>query len=79
MFKRVLLLSGQNTHYVGMTNDFSSFKWSNSIIQRADDVLEFPVTKTQLSKLMNEGPADLLNSTEFSQPAIMVSSIVFNI
>ena len=61
---------------MGMVDTFKSYKWSKSILERADDALEFPVSNTQLSKLMQEGPAEQLNSTENSQPAIMVSSIV---
>ena len=43
MLKRVLLLPGQGTQYVGMVNDFRSFKWSRSILERVDEALDFPV------------------------------------
>ena len=76
MIKRVMLLPGQGTQFVGIVNDFSSYKWSKDLLTRVDEALDFPVLLTQLTKLMTEGPAEQLNLTEYAQPAIMVSSIV---
>ena len=52
MLKRVLLLPGQGTQFVGMTAPYTKFSWSQEILDRVDQSLGFKVLFNQLSKLM---------------------------
>ena len=61
---------GQSSHYVGMGKDlWESEPAARAVLQRADEVLDFPLTR-----LMFEGPADELTATENQQPAIVAHS-----
>lgn len=72
MGKRALLFPGQGSQYVGMAKDFySNSQEAKSIIDRAGEVLGFP-----LSKIMFEGPADELKQTDITQPAVFLHSVV---
>jgi [acyl-carrier-protein] S-malonyltransferase len=66
-----LLFPGQGSQFVGMARDlYETFKASRSVLDRADEVLGFPLTE-----LMFSGPAAVLQETRNAQPAILAHSI----
>lgn len=65
------LFPGQGAQYVGMGKDFfDSFQIAKETFQEADDLLS-----EKLSKLIFEGPEDLLTETKNAQIAIFVTSM----
>ena len=68
--KTAFLFPGQGAQYVGMGVDLArQFPAAADVFHRADHVLGF-----NLSKICFEGPAEQLNTTTISQPAIFVTS-----
>jgi [acyl-carrier-protein] S-malonyltransferase len=66
-----LLFPGQGSQSVGMGHAFyEASAAARAVLEEADDTLGF-----SLSKLIFEGPADDLNLTEHTQPAILTVSI----
>ena len=66
----VLLFPGQGSQIVGMGSEFyNSFDIVKKIFKQADDRLNYP-----LSKIILEGPADQLQLTQNTQPAILTVS-----
>lgn len=69
--KTAFLFPGQGAQIVGMGKDFyDSFQIAKVTFQEADDLLNM-----SLSKIIFEGPADLLTQTKNSQLAIFVGSM----
>jgi [acyl-carrier-protein] S-malonyltransferase len=69
--KRAFIFPGQGAQYVGMGKDFfDSFAVAKETFEEADDLLNF-----SLSKIIFEGPEDLLTQTKNSQVAIFVTSM----
>ncbi len=70
--KRVaFLFPGQGAQYVGMGKEFSqAFPIVRQVFEEADDLLKEP-----LSKIIFEGPENLLTQTKHSQLAIFVTSL----
>ena len=65
-----LLFPGQGSQVVGMGSEiFNKFNIVKKIFKQADEKLNFP-----LSKIILEGPADKLQLTENTQPAILTVS-----
>ncbi|MDR2580807.1 MAG: ACP S-malonyltransferase [Fibromonadaceae bacterium] len=70
MAKTILLFPGQGAQYVGMGKALSeTFEPARQLLKKADEVLGF-----ELSKIMQEGPEELLKSTDNTQPALYVCS-----
>ena len=76
MSKTILLFPGQGAQYVGMGRTLAStFEPAKKLMQQADEILGF-----SLSKLMAEGPEDVLKSTDNTQPALFtVSAMVMEL
>ena len=71
-----VIFPGQGSQTVGMAKDlYEKFNTVKDLFARADDALNFPITK-----LILEGPSEKLNSTENTQPAIfLVSFSIFQL
>jgi [acyl-carrier-protein] S-malonyltransferase len=68
------LFPGQGSQYVGMLKDiYETSPSAREIIQSADEILGF-----RLSKICFEGPADVLQQTENTQPAIYLHGYVLH-
>ena len=62
---------GQGSQYVGMGRDlYEAYPEARAIFDQADEILGFP-----LSELCFEGPAEKLNDTINTQPAIFTMSV----
>jgi len=69
--KTALLFPGQGAQAVGMGADIAeNFSEAAEIFKKADDIVGF-----DLSRICFEGPAEKLNATTISQPAIFVTSV----
>lgn len=68
--KCAYLFPGQGSQYVGMGRDFYAFPAARAVFDQADAILGFP-----LSRLCFEGPAEQLNDTVNTQPAVFVASV----
>ena len=65
-----LLFPGQGSQVVGMGSEFhKNFKLVKNIFNQADEKLNYPI-----SKIILEGPEDLLQLTKNTQPAILTIS-----
>ena len=65
-----VLFPGQGSHSVGMAkNLYDNFDYVKLLFHQADDIL-----KNSLSKTILEGPKELLDQTENTQPAIFLVS-----
>ncbi len=71
-----VLFPGQGSQSVGMAKEFYyNFDYVKNLFDKADDVLNFSI-----SRLIFEGPKELLDQTENTQPAIfLVSYSIFNV
>ena len=65
-----VLFPGQGSQSVGMGKQFyEKFDYVKSLFEEADDTL-----KNSISKIILEGPKDIINQTEITQPAIFLVS-----
>lgn len=66
-----LVFPGQGCQFVGMGEDlYAAHGGARALYDRADEILGFP-----LSRLCFEGPAERLNDTANTQPAIYITSM----
>ncbi len=71
MSKIAFLFPGQGSQFIGMGKDlYETYPQVKEIFDRADSILEFPLTK-----ICFEGPEAELKQTRYTQPAIFVHSI----
>ncbi len=70
-----VLFPGQGSQTVGMIKElYNNFDYIKDFFNEADDILNLPI-----SKIIFDGPSDLLNTTENTQPAIfLVSYSIYN-
>jgi len=65
-----VLFPGQGSQSVGMGKElYEKFSYIKSLFEQADDIL-----KKSISKIILEGPKDLIDQTENTQPAIFLVS-----
>ena len=65
-----VLFPGQGSQSMGMgKNLYDNFDYVKSLFDQADDIL-----KNQISKMILQGPKELLDQTENTQPAIFLVS-----
>ena len=71
-----VVFPGQGSQKIGMCKElFDKYPIVKNLFNQADDILDIPI-----SKIVFEGPNDLLNLTENTQPAIfLVSYSIFNV
>ncbi|HHX15507.1 MAG TPA: ACP S-malonyltransferase [Fibrobacter sp.] len=72
MSKNIFLFPGQGAQYIGMGSALAqNFEPAKKMLEYADEILNF-----SLSKIMLEGPEEVLKSTDNTQPALFVTSMM---
>ncbi len=68
--KIAFVFPGQGSQSVGMLDVVSKYPQVNRLFDQANDVLG-----QNLLQMVNEGPAELLNQTQWTQPALLIASV----
>lgn len=69
MNRVVCMFPGQGSQFVGMASDLKVFPCVQKLFKLADDILQRPLTK-----IMEEGPAEILADTRNAQSAVFLHS-----
>jgi [acyl-carrier-protein] S-malonyltransferase len=73
MDKVSFVFPGQGSQYVGMGREvYDQSPAARAVFEEADSVLGFPITD-----LCFNGPAEMLNDTQYAQPAILTVSVAY--
>jgi [acyl-carrier-protein] S-malonyltransferase len=73
MDKISFVFPGQGSQFVGMGREvYERSEAARAIFDEADRVLDYPI-----AELCFNGPADMLNDTQYAQPAILTVSIAY--
>ena len=71
MSKTAFIFPGQGSQQVGMSKDiYDNFSYVKALFEQANDILS-----VDLAKITFEGPMEELTKTQYTQPALMVTSI----
>ncbi len=70
MNKTAFVFPGQGSQSVGMLDDLTAYAEVNACIQTANQVLN-----VDLLQMINQGPAEQLNQTQWTQPALLAVSV----
>jgi [acyl-carrier-protein] S-malonyltransferase len=69
---QAFIFPGQGSQTVGMLGDFSSHPIALRVFDQCSQALGY-----NLLTLVNEGPSDQLNQTQYTQPALLATSLAF--
>jgi len=69
---QAFIFPGQGSQAVGMLGDFASHPITLRVFEQCSSALGY-----DLLTLVNHGPAEQLNQTEYTQPALLATSIAF--
>jgi [acyl-carrier-protein] S-malonyltransferase len=69
---QAFIFPGQGSQAVGMLGDFASHSITARVFEQCSSALGY-----DLLALVNEGPSDKLNQTQYTQPALLATSIAF--
>ncbi|MEI8134743.1 MAG: ACP S-malonyltransferase [bacterium] len=68
---KAFIFPGQGSQYVGMAKEFAADAVVSRFMEEADDILHVNLSRTMLG-----GPDDVLKSTDYTQPAIFLHSMI---
>lgn len=69
---QAFIFPGQGSQTIGMLAEYANHPITLQIFEESSEILGF-----DLLNLVNQGPGDKLNQTQFTQPALLATSIAF--
>lgn len=76
--KTAFLFPGQGSQYVGMAADLLSIDAAQRILEAADTILGFSLTRLMFGSEDEDADEEALRQTEITQPALFVHSLAIN-